>query len=127
MSNTDERIEKLKKLIGTKYQRYDDNGNALGCTFPVYFLYPNLLHYKEAQNNKIETYLKYLRENLIEVKKEDIQKGDIIVFQFPFDNLHFAVYIGNNEIIHVMNDDSLQICKLSFFMKKFKSAFRVVK
>jgi len=123
-----DKINELKKLIGTPYQMETPDGNYLGCFMPVYHLFPDAPRYPLPTDDPAVNYAyglsKILRE-CVKVERSDLQAGDIIACQFN-NELHVGVMINKNEVIHVFRGHTLQIDRLSsrFFTDKNIRFFR---
>jgi len=124
-----EKIDNLIKKVGTKYQMFFEDGNYLGCFFPVYEVFPNLPKFPlpdmDLQNPKNFEYgVTKILEYANEISENDLKIGDIICTKYR-EELHVALYIGKGKFIHVFRDHSLQINNLSFFRKDRIRFFRV--
>jgi hypothetical protein len=110
-----DKINELKKLVGTPYQMETPDGNYLGCFMPVYLLFPDAPRYVLPTDDPAVNYAyglsKILRE-CVKVERSDLQAGDIIACQFN-NELHVGVMINKNEVIHVFRGHTLQIDRLS--------------
>ena len=113
----DKRFQHLLNLVGTPYQMFDENGYYLGCFRVVYELYPDKPHYKLPSEDVEKNFLygiARIKKHCIEIKPEELQKGDIIATRFR-DELHVAIYYEYGKIIHVFKDHTLQIGRLKLF------------
>lgn len=110
-------IEELLTEVGRPYQMINDDGTYQGCFYPVQFLYPDKPRYNLPSENIEKNYLygvARIKKHCIEIKPEELQKGDLIVTRFR-DELHVAVYYEFGKIIHVFKDHTLQIGRLKLF------------
>ena len=110
-------VEDLLKEVGRPYQMFDNEGFYLGCFYPVYFLYHDKPHYKLPSEDVDKNFLygiARIKKHCIEIKPEELQKGDIIATRFR-DELHVAIYYEYGKIIHVFKDHTLQIGRLKLF------------
>lgn len=117
--------EDLIEFVGQEYQKYDKNGMALGCMYPAYLLYPDAPRYNfpEGVNWKNEV-IDHFRKYCDQIDINNIQAGDIILFNIPEGKLHAAIYIGNDRIVQAVAKRAMQINRLTFFSKKINSIFR---
>jgi len=127
--NMQEKIEKLINKVGTSYQMFYEDGNYLGCFFPVYEVYPHLPKFplpdtdlKKPKN--FDFGIARMLENMDEIKEESLQLGDILATRYN-DELHVALYLGKGKFIHVFRDHTLQINSINFFKKDRVRYFRV--
>lgn len=120
-------IEELLKNVGKPYQMFNDDGTYQGCFYPVQFLYPEKPKYKLPSEDVEKNFLygiARIKKHCVEIKPEELQKGDIIATRFR-DELHVAIYYEFGKIIHIFKDHTLQIGRLKMF--KNYQCFRVKK
>lgn len=110
---------------GVTYRQLDNDGSALGCMMPVYMLYPDIPRYAwpDAQTFP-ETVLNLLKKHGQTIPESEMQPGDVLAFRMPFNLLHMGVYIGNDQIVHCMTNDTMEICRLSFIIRRLEGVFR---
>ena len=120
-----EKINELKSKVGTPYQMFDENKNYIGCFYPIYFVYPNLPRYPLPSDNHQANYhygMAKILQSAKEIQEKDLQAGDVVACKFN-NELHVALYIGEQRIIHVFRGHTLQISRLKI-LKDYK-CFRV--
>ena len=106
-------INKLINLVGQPCSQYDKDKNVMACFEPIYLIYPHLPRYPLPKVKNLYKYaLTKLKENLAEIKREDIKTGDIIVFKDVFRSLHIAIYIDKGLILHCGINYRFEIVKL---------------
>ena len=123
-----DKINELKKHVGTPYQMKFEDGNYCGCFYPVYAMWPDAPKYPLPTDDNAVNYVYGITRIMRECEKIDIkniQMGDIITCQYN-NELHVGVMISKTEVIHVFKDYKLQIDKLSarFFKDKNLRVFR---
>ena len=113
-----EKIEELCAQVGRPYEMFNEDGTYQGCFYPVQFLYPDKPRYKLRSNDDDQNYwwgCEKIRQHCTEVTDEDVyQSGDIVVTRFK-NELHVAVLLNSEKIIHVFRNNSLQISRLKLF------------
>jgi len=122
-----EKIEILKGKVGTSYQMFFEDGNYCGCFFPIYEVFPNLPRFPLPSANPEDNWdygMDKIFKSAFEIKKEDLQSGDILVTKFN-NELHVALYIGSQRIIHVFRGHSLCISRTYFFKNLLVRYFRI--
>lgn len=118
--NFDERFLQLIDLIGEPYQMLNDDGTYRGCFRVVQVLYPEKPCYNLPSKNPEKNYLYALskiKKHCIEIKKEELKKGDLITCEFN-NELHVAVYFEYGKIIHVFREHEMFISKLEMLNKR---------
>jgi len=131
MINIEDKVEELKKYVGTKFEMEDERGNAVGCALPLYLMFPDLpkFNFKERNinaKNHFNFVFSLLTEGMNEVNLNEIQIGDVIAIQLPiYKTLHLAIYLGNQKIFHCLNigNGTAEICDISFMEKHIKGVF----
>ena len=122
-----EKINELKSKVGTPYQMFDENKNYIGCFYPIYYIYPHLPRYPLPSDNHQANYrygMAKILQSAKEIQEKDLQAGDVVACKFN-NELHVALYIGDQRIIHVFRGHTLQISRLKI-LKDYK-CFRVIK
>lgn len=109
----------LREYVGTPYKKYDENGNALGCLFPFYLLYPEAPRYKWP--NSDAEIIELIKQNCRQVSKAEY--GDLLVFLMPKGGVHVSIYIGNDEMASC-NEESLETCRVSFYWRRLEGVYR---
>ena len=92
MVNGDDIVKKAleyKDKVPYKFGKADPN-EGFDCSGFVVFIY------KVVANITLPHYTGDLIKKGVEVKKENLQKGDLV---FPHEG-HVSIYIGNNQVIH---------------------------
>ncbi len=121
-----ENFNNLLKQVGRPYEMFNQDGTYQGCFYPVQFLYPDKPRYKLRSKDDDKNYfygIAKLKQHCIEIKPDELQKGDIIATRFR-NELHVAVYYEYDKIVHVFKDNTLQISRLKIFRNY--QCFRVV-
>ena len=121
----EEKIKELLKKIGRPYQMFNEDGTYQGCFYPVQFLYPKLKKFKMRTQDKEKSYvyaMKKLNKYCKPVSIDEIKTGDIIATKFK-DVLHVGIYLDYGKVIHIFQNNTLQIGRLKMF-KNFQ-AFKV--
>ena len=116
----------LLTQIGRPYEMFNEDGTYQGCFYPVQVLYPDKPRYNLPSTDQEHNYkygLDLLKKHCKLIKKEELQKGDIIATKFN-DELHVAIYWEYDKIIHVFKEHELYIGKLNLFKKYL--CFRVI-
>ncbi len=111
------RFNELLSLVGEPYVMLNDDGTYRGCFRVVQVLYKEAPRYNMPSENVEKNYLygiARIKKHCIEIKPEELQKGDIIATRFR-DELHVAIYYEFGKIIHVFKDHTLQIGRLKMF------------
>jgi hypothetical protein len=118
-------INELIKLVGQPYQMFFDDGNYLGCFMPMYFLYPDLPRYplpstdlKAAKNFRYG--ISKIRKDFDRIERKDLKVGDMIACKFN-DELHVAIILDSDRIIHVTRGGKVKISRLHYLEDLFKS------
>lgn len=112
-----ENFKELLREVGRPYEMFNEDGTYQGCFYPVQKLYPDKPKYKLRSNNDDKNYfygIAKLKKHCIEIKRGELQKGDIIATRFR-NELHVAVYYEYGKIIHVFKGHTLQIGHLNLF------------
>jgi len=126
MSDFDKLFKKLLGEVGRPYEMYNNDGTYQGCFYPVQFLFPGKPRYKMPSKDPEKNYLygiKRIKQHCTKIKREELQKGDIIACRFR-DELHVAVYYEFDKIIHVFRGHTLQLDRLKI-LRDFE-CYRVV-
>ena len=119
-------INELQKDIGRPYEMFWDDNNYQGCFYPIYKAFPHLKKYPLPSENHEYNYkygIALIENHFVEVDKNNIKSLDMIATRFN-DELHVALYIGNDQFYHVFRGHNLQIGRLKMF-KKYK-VYRVI-
>lgn len=122
-----EKIELLKGKIGKPYQMFDVDKNYCGCFYPIYEIYPHLPHFPLPNADPADNWdygMEKILENAYEINEEYLLPGDVIVTKFN-NELHVALYIGDNRIIHVFRNHTLQISRVKLFKNLPVKYFRI--
>ena len=120
-----EKIEKLLSFVGRPYEKTNNDGTYQGCFYPVQFLYPQLPKFRMPDTDiksACDFASKKIEEICQNISPSELKEGDIIKTNFK-DVLHVAIYLGFGKIIHVFENNTLQIGRLKMF-RNFQS-FRV--
>lgn len=110
-------IDELLKQIGKPYEMFFSDGNYQGCFYPVYFLYPHLPHYPLPSDDNSKNYrygINLITKHFDRIKKEELQKGDLIATMYN-NELHVAIYLEHQKVIHVFRGHELQLGRLKMF------------
>jgi hypothetical protein len=123
------KINELKKKVGTPYEMFFADGNYNGCFFPVYELYPFLPKYPLYSKNMTDNWdygVNLIKKHAVEIDASDVQEGDIMVTRFR-NELHVAICLGGRKILHVFKDYSLEISRIeNYFRDKYIKYYRVI-
>jgi len=125
------KLKELRDKIGLPYQMIFDDGNYLGCFYPVYFLYPDLPRFPLPSMNltnpkNFNFGIDCILGSFEEVEKADIEAGDMFACEFKKE-LHVGILISDKELIHIFRGHDLRVAKLSIFDYKDLRFFRVKK
>lgn len=126
MKKSIEKLEELVKLVGKPYKALDENGYYFGCFEPVYFLHPKLSRFKlpKDKGNYFDFALLKIKFFTSEVNVQDVQNGDLIVFEYPSKILHLGVYLGNFKMIQTFKNSTMTINKVDFENKRIIGVYR---
>lgn len=122
-----ERIKDLIKKVGTPYEMFYPCGSYCGCFFPIYEVFPNLPKFKLPTEDPANSYdygMEKIYENAVPVEKMELIAGDVIVSRFN-NELHVALYINSDRIIHVFKNNKLRINRLRVLEKSITGFVRV--
>ena len=89
-----ENFKEVLREVGRPYEMFNEDGTYQGGFYPVQKLYPDKPKYKLRSNNDDKNYfygIAKLKKHCIEIKRGELQKGDIIATRFR-NELHVAVY-----------------------------------
>jgi hypothetical protein len=120
-------IKELTKLVGKPYQALDENGYYFGCFEPAYFLYPKVSRFKLPQDKSeyFDFALSKIKFFTDEVDAKDIQRGDLIVLEYPGRLLHLGVYLGDFKMAHTFRNTSMKISRIDFDNKRIIGVYRL--
>lgn len=101
-------LDVLYKSVGRKWH------DELQCLMPVNLAYPELPIFsgKDCLDTIAETLQRYFRL----VGRLEVQKGDLLVFNFG-KSRHFGIYAGNNKFFHITRAHSMRISRLGKYEK----------
>jgi hypothetical protein len=118
-------LDELRKTVGRPYQKLDENGKALGCMASVYALYPDIPRYDWPPADNFSGYfMDLLIKHGRRIPDTEIRPGDVVAFRLPFNFLHIGIYMGSDEIIHSITDETTEICRLSAISRRIEGVFR---
>jgi len=116
------KINDLKKQVGKPYVMFFPTGEYLGCFYPFYFVYENLSKYSYNEEEIRQSWIYGIRDiekNFYSITREEAELGDMLVIQTPNGHeLHVAMYIGNNKIIHVDIGQSMRINRADIYRNR---------
>lgn len=121
------KINDLKKEVGRKYEMFFEDGNYQGCFFPFYFVFIDIPKFPLPTADPADNWdygIDLIKKHCIEISKDEIQPGDMLVTRFKKE-LHVALYIGDERIIHVFRDNSLQISRVQMFRELLTKWYRI--
>lgn len=124
-----EKFEELIKQIGkVKYQQLDENGKALGCLAPMYMAFPQEKGYRfdwcpEGQDMR-EYMLSLFDKHCERIPLDELVEGDFVTIKAPFGLYHFALYIGNDELLHCTLATGLTTVRKSLYEKRIERGYR---
>lgn len=78
----DESLKTLLLKLGEPYLDFDDELNYLGCFAPMYVFYSDVPRFKLPKDEWFEFALGRLVETFVEKSQENLEVGDILVFEF---------------------------------------------
>lgn len=107
-------IDSLYESVGKEFSK-----SMLGCVMPLYILYPDIPLYEYIEDP--EYFLPLVAQHFIEIEKEDLKEGDLIILSKKKYN-HFCIYAGSDKIFHCTKAHSLQVSRLSSY-SRFKERF----
>lgn len=92
-------------LIGKPYEMFKD-GHVWGCMSPIYEVLDFDVYFQfDDAKNALEILLKYFDQ----VKKEELQFGDVVLLRLPKGVLHFLVYVENGKCLHCMERSKMSL------------------
>lgn len=108
ISTADNIILEGTKYIGTKYRYGGISPSGFDCSgFVVYT-------YKQITGKTLPRSSAAIYKSGTAVKKNQLQKGDILVFNTSGRGAsHVAIYIGNNKFLHASSSKGVRIDSLS--------------
>lgn len=121
-----DRLKDLIDMVGYKAKEFDDNGVYSGCLFPLYFMFPEVYRPEITPALCANGYnfgMSEVIKNATEIHKEQLEPGDVIIVRLR-KTLHPAIYLGNNEIIHIFHNQSLVINNINMFKDFICKYFR---
>jgi len=123
------KINELKKEIGRPYQMFWENTENLyqGCFYPIYKVFQNIPLFPLPTADPADNWdygIDLIQKHCTEITKEEIQAGDMLVTKFRKE-LHVALYIGEQRIIHVFREHTLRISKVDYFDKHLVKWYRI--
>lgn len=108
----DELINEITKC--RPYKKYDKNGLAQGCMLPIYLLYPDLPRFDWPDGDLTQFMETKFNKYAQKIPRADICSGDLILIKIFQGLLHPAVYLGEDRIIHCLDETGLQIMRFSW-------------
>lgn len=120
----EEKLDALLNQAGRPFQRDNEDGTYQGCFYPVQFLYPGKPRYVLDSNCIEDNFsfgLKMLEANTREIAYEDVRAGDIVAINLN-GHLHVGIYWKFGKMIHVFENNNLQISRVKVF-KKFETKY----
>jgi len=125
----EQKINDLKKKVGTAYSMFFPDGNYCGCFFPIYEVYNFLPKYPLPSADPADNWdygIDLINKHAIEIEKNEVRAGDVFVTRFRKE-LHVGLCIDGGKIIHVFKDNSLEISRINnYFKDKYIKYFRVI-
>jgi len=121
-------LEELIKTVGIKYQQLDCNGKALGCLAPMYMAFPEEKGHRFdwcPVGMSMRDYMLSLFDRYCErVELDQLQPGDFVTMPMPLGLYHFALYLGNGDMLHATQKRGMEMVKFKLFEKRIERGYR---
>jgi hypothetical protein len=119
-------FEELFKLVGSKYQKYDENGKALGCLAPMYSAFPDEKGYRFDWPEGVdlrEYMLSELDKHCDRIPLDDIQPGDFLTMKMPRGLYHVSLYLGDGKMLHCL-ECGTEISRTILYKNRIERGYR---
>ena len=127
MSDETEQIKQKWKGVRYRYNGRSTIGvDCIGILYGVYACLDILLPGKQLSKANIGVFLQLLKRCCTTVK-DQIQSYDIVLFRLEGRGqvLHCGVYLDNDEFIHVLGSQEVQVDKFSQWKPQFIRGYRL--
>jgi len=115
-------LKEFRKWEGTPHKMGGNSKKGIDCSGFAHYMYNKLFNIKAPRSTKL--FLKYG----MQIKKDQLYSGDVVIFRPPTYPYHVGIYVGDNKFIHASTTKGVMMSDLDnrYWLKAYYMSRRVI-